>query len=67
MKLKFLRALIVALACLIVFLTTTFVPAAENLHQADFFRGFSIGAGVVALIAAIYYYLGYQKERNTIM
>jgi multisubunit Na+/H+ antiporter MnhB subunit len=66
MKNKFIKAFVVVLVCLIIFLSTTFVPSVKILPRADFFQGFSIGAGAVTLIAMIYYFVQYKKQQKTI-
>jgi phosphatidylserine synthase len=64
MKIKFLRTAAIAFLCLLVFLATTFISSIKGLNKTDFFQGFSIGLGAVALIAAVYYYVQLQKERK---
>ncbi|WP_426670163.1 hypothetical protein ACPPVU_02740 [Mucilaginibacter sp. McL0603] len=66
MKIKFIRAFVVVLVCIIIFLSTTFVPSVRILPRADFFQGFSIGAGIVAFVASIYYFVQYKKQQKTI-
>ena len=66
MKIKFIRALVIVLVCLIMFLSTTFVPSVKNLSGADFLQGFSAGTGVVALIATIYYYIASKKAAGQV-
>jgi phosphatidylserine synthase len=66
MKIKFIRAFVVVLVCIIIFLSTTFVPSIKILPKADFFEGFSMGAGAVALVASIYYFVQYKKQQKTI-
>ena len=66
MKIKFLRAFVVVLVCIIIFISTTFVPSVKILPRADFFQGFSLGAGAVAIIATIYYYVQHRKHQKTI-
>ena len=66
MKIKFIRAFVVVLVCIIIFISTTFVPSVKILLRADFFQGFSMGAGMVALIASIYYFVQYKKQQKTI-
>ena len=66
MKIKFIRALVIVLVCLIMFLSTTYVPSVKNLSGADFLQGFSAGAGVVALVATIYYYLQAKKATGRV-
>jgi hypothetical protein len=63
---KFIRALVIVLLCLILFLSTTFVPSVKNLPMADFLQGFSAGAGVVAMIASIYYYIESKKTTGQV-
>ena len=64
MKIKFTRTLILAIVCLLVFLTTSFIYSIGNAKMNDFLRGFSAGMGVVAIIAAIYYYFEIQKAKK---
>jgi len=64
MKIKFTRTLILAIACLLVFLTTSFVYHIGNAKLNDFLRGFSAGMGAVAFIAAVYYYFEMQKAKK---
>lgn len=66
MKIKFIRALVIVLVCLIMFLSTTYVPSVKNLSGADFLQGFSAGAGVVALVATIYYYIESRKATGQV-
>jgi hypothetical protein len=66
MKIKFIRAFVVVLVCIIIFISTTFVSSVKILPRADFFQGFSMGAGMVALIASIYYFVKYKKQQKTI-
>jgi len=64
MKIKFIRTLILAIVCLLVFLTSGFVYHIGNAKLNDFLRGFSAGMGVVAIIAAAYYYFEIHKARK---
>jgi hypothetical protein len=64
MKFKFWFALIAAIACLIMFLSLTFIPSMKNLNQTDFFKGFSLGVGPVLFLSSIYYFRQYQKEQK---
>jgi pantothenate kinase-related protein Tda10 len=62
MKIKFTRALLATILCLMVFLATTFTPWLQEYKWNDFLQGFSGGLGAGALIASIHYYNLYRKE-----
>ena len=66
MKIKFIRAFVVVIVCIIIFISTTFVPSVKILPRADFFQGFSLGAGAVALIATIHYFVQHKKHQKTL-
>jgi len=66
MKLKFLRAFVLGIVCLVVFLVVTFIALPVSVKLSDFLQGFSGGMGLVALVAALYYYNQYNKERKII-
>jgi hypothetical protein len=66
MKIKFIGALVVVLVSIIIFLSATFAPSVRILPKADFFQGFSMGAGAVAIVASIYYFVQYKKQQKTI-
>jgi hypothetical protein len=64
MKIKFIRALVATIVCLVVFLATTFIPSLREYKFTDFLQGFSGGAGSGALIATIVYYYRYKQEET---
>jgi hypothetical protein len=64
MKIKFTRAFVATVVCLIVFLVTTLIPSLRDFKTGDFLQGFSGGAGLVTLIASVHYYLAGRKEQN---
>jgi len=66
MKIKFLRAFIATILCLIVFLATTFIPALRDYKWGDFLQGFSAGTGTGTLIATIHFYNLYKKEEQAV-
>jgi hypothetical protein len=65
MKIKFIRALVATIACLIIFLATTFIPSLRAFKAGDFMQGFSGGAGVGALVASIFYYSQLKNQQKT--
>ena len=64
MKIKFIRAFLVTILALIVFLATTFIPWLREYKFGDFLQGFSGGVGVGTLIASIHFYNLYKKEQK---
>ncbi|MGZ3811665.1 MAG: hypothetical protein ACXVB0_22640 [Mucilaginibacter sp.] len=64
MKIKFLRSLVLAIVCGIVFVVTTLNPSLRDYKLGDFLQGFTGGMGTVAAIAAIFYYFGWRKEKT---
>lgn len=64
MKIKFIRALVATILCLVVFLTTTFIPSLRDYKWGEFLQGFSGGAGVGTLIATIHFYNLFKKEHK---
>jgi hypothetical protein len=65
MKIKFVRALLITILALIVFLATTFIPWLRGSKIGDFLQGFSLGVGAATLIATIHFYNRYKKEQNS--
>lgn len=65
MKIKFIRALLITILALIVFLATTFIPWLRESKIGDFMQGFSLGVGAVTLIATIHFYNKYKGEQNS--
>jgi hypothetical protein len=64
MKFKFLRAFVLGIICLAVFLVVTFIPSLVSAKLNDFLQGFSGGMGLVAFVAALYYSMEMRKERK---
>jgi len=64
MKIKFIRAFLVTILALIVFLATTFIPWLRQSKFGDFLQGFSAGVGFGTLIASIHFYNLYRKEQK---
>jgi|GEM_PF-1790814 len=64
MKIKFIRAFLVTILALIVFLATTFIPWLRQSKFGDFLQGFSAGVGFGTLIASIHFYNLYKKEQK---
>jgi NADH:ubiquinone oxidoreductase subunit 4 (subunit M) len=64
MKNKIIRFSIVTAVCLVVWAVTTFVRF-TNPKIPDFFRGFSMGMGVVAGVALIYNIVIALKQKDS--
>jgi len=64
MKNKFKRALALLIVSAVLFVVSTFVPSMQNSKQGNFFHGFSLGLGVIALFATVYFYLQMKKAKE---
>jgi hypothetical protein len=59
MKIKFVRALLITILALIVFLATTFIPWLRGSKIGDFLQGFSLGVGLLLSI----FIIGIKKSK----
>jgi hypothetical protein len=64
MKNRILGLVLVTIGCIAVWLFLTFDPIIKDLNKADFFSGFAIGFGVIALATLVVMLMKKAREKK---